>query len=125
MNKRKAKKRLKKCFTPLVDEFGMVTMSDEERKVFRKSIQTYSLRHFSYKHYKDKEKAFKKAVEHPAIYTPLGRGKNFFLDREYGQDYIINISRFSRAKIDTVIVFQNMEQLREAYDEAQKLNTEI
>lgn len=70
MNKRKAKKQLKKCFCPLVDNFGCLSMTDEELKAFEKNVKKYSLQHFSYKHYKDKENALKRAAQHPTIYAP-------------------------------------------------------
>lgn len=100
MNKRKAKKRLKKCFCPLVDNFGCLSMSDEEREAFEKSVKKYSLQHFSYKHYKDKETALKRAAQHPTIYAPSGAA-------------IQKVKESSRsAEISSVVIFQNIEQLK-------------
>ena len=108
-NKRKHKKRLKKCFNPIVDELGILTMSEEERVAFYKNVQKYSLRCFSYKRYKDKEKARKKAMEHPTIYAPSGKAI---------EKHLLEMSKTIRGygEPKSVIVFQNLNQLREAYE---------
>ena len=103
MNKRKKKKQLKKCFCPLADEFGLLTMTQEEILDFRKEMRQYSLRHFSYKHYKDKEKARKRALQHPTIYAPVGK--------QYA-DEMIQMAKLVRGyDIKPIIVEQNISQL--------------
>jgi len=104
MNKRKAKKQYKKCFIPLIDNFGCLSMSDEELERFNKGIKKYSLQHFSYKYYKDREAALKKATQHPTIYASSGAA-------------IQKTRENKNAGISRVIVFQNIEQLKKEWGE--------
>ena len=101
MNKRKAKKKFKKCFTPLIDNFGCLSMSDIELKMFNKAIKRYCLQHFSYKHYKDKEDALKRALQHQTIHAPTGPAIQWMRDNK-------------KIGFTSVIVFQNEDQLKDA-----------
>lgn len=101
MNKRKAKKQRGKCFYPLVDGLNLLTYSEEEREEFNKELNRYAVKHFSYKHYKDKDAALKKIMQHPTIYPPASRKQEEFNKTIKGRN------------IQPIIVMQSLDQLKD------------
>ena len=65
MNKRKAKKARKKVIYPLVDEFNLIGMSEEERANEIDKYKRYCQKHYAYKHYKNAAKLIKKLHSSP------------------------------------------------------------
>lgn len=62
MNKRQAKKYIKKVSYLLVDELNLLTLSEEERKQAREDFHRYVQKHCKYKHYKDKYKCLNTSI---------------------------------------------------------------
>jgi len=77
MNKRQIKKKRKKVVCPLVDELGILTLNAEEYRKAITDYQNYVLRHFSYYHYRDKQKLYRK----PCIFVyPVGEACRSYMD---------------------------------------------
>ncbi len=68
MNKRQRKKKLKKCFYPLIDEFNLMTLNGEELKRAYKDYQNFCLKNYSYFHYRHKEMVKNKALSRKPFY---------------------------------------------------------
>ena len=55
MNKRQAKKYRKKVVYPIIDEFNLLTLNQEELDKAIKDFDEYCIKHRHYKHYKDRK----------------------------------------------------------------------
>lgn len=76
MNKRQAKKRRKKVVYPLVDEFNLLTLNEDEYNKAIEDYHNFCSKHYSYKHYKDR---YKLLLRKPCFYRfPVGEAtKNY------------------------------------------------
>ena len=60
MNKRQLKKYRNKVIYPLIDEMNLLTLNQDELKEAIEGFERYCMRHYHYKHYKDREKLMNK-----------------------------------------------------------------
>lgn len=101
MNKRQVKKYRSKVVYPLVDEYNLLTLDEDEYKKAINDYKNYCIKHCSYKHYKDKDKVFKR----PFFYSfPIGESmKQMF--------------KLTRGKaVAPVVIHQSLEQLKSLYE---------
>ena len=69
MNKRKAKKEQKKVVYPLVDEFNLLFLKEDDYNKAIKDYKNYCFKFYRYKHYKEKEKIIQKLIKCPCLYS--------------------------------------------------------
>lgn len=80
MNKRQAKKEHKKVIYPLIDEFNLLTLNEEEYKQAMKEFYEYAYKHLHYKHYRDKNKPYIK--NHIPIFSfPVGKAFSEYITK--------------------------------------------
>lgn len=80
MNKRQAKKYRKKVIYPIIDEFNLLTLNQEELDKARKDFEEYCLKHRRYKKYRDKNKI----MNEPCFYRyPVGKAVSDFYERMF------------------------------------------
>lgn len=104
MNKRQAKKAHKKVVYPLIDEYNLLTLDEDEYKKAKADFEKYIFQHFRYKHYKDKYKLSRKFCTY--VY-PVGKA--------YREKMEQKLQKAKKYKIDTIIVYQSLEDLKKAY----------
>ena len=100
MNKRQAKKAAKKVVYPLVDEFNLLTMDNEERKAAIDDFNAYAQKHYRYFHYKDKYKK----VRTPCYYCfPVGK--------KYAEQLVKMTDLYRSQKPSGIVISQSIQDL--------------
>lgn len=104
MNKRQAKKARKKVVYPLIDEFNLISMTEEERKAAWKDFDNYVQKCYRYYHYRDKYKVARK----PCFYSfPVGEAA-----KKHFEEMLKHMRKY---EISPVTVVQDLNQLRVMY----------
>lgn len=110
MNKRQYKKYIKKVTYPLVDEMNLLTLSPEEYKKAIEDYKAWVYKYCRYRHYRDKYKKIGIAIYH----FPVGE--------KYKESFEHMLKLVRRYKIETKIVFQNIQQVKASYENIDKSN---
>lgn len=104
MNKRQAKKYRKKVAYPIIDEFNLLTLNQEELDKAIKNFDEYCIKHRHYKHYKDK----KKIMNEPCLYGyPVGKSVINFYEKMFSS---------TRKYTKSIRVTQSLDDLKQSYD---------
>lgn len=103
MNKRQAKKYRKKVVYPIIDEFNLLTLNQEELDKAIKDFDEYCIKHRHYKHYKDK----KKIMNEPCLYSyPVGKSAIGFYEKMFS---------LTRKYTKSIRVTQSIDDLKQSY----------
>lgn len=87
-----------------MDEMNLLTLNAEECKKARTDYQNFVLKYFSYYHYRDKQKLYRKPC---GFVYPVGKAYRDYMDAMY--------KRVRRYPVKPTFVSQSIPQTKEMY----------